>query len=211
MEIIYFDSIKSTQEYLIDSINRGIVSPPIAVIAKEQYLGIGSRGNNWEGGIGNLYTSIALTNEYLPDDLPMTSASIYFGWLMRDILIEYDDRVWLKWPNDIYIKDSKIGGIITYRKSSLIIVGIGINMKRGSNSYRSIELNLTPYELLNIYIEKLQQKLSWKSIFSKYRLEFEKSREFFTHYEDKKFSLEDVRLCSDGSLIKNGERIVSIR
>ena len=211
MEIIYFDNIDSTQKYLIDSINRGRYSPPIAIIAKEQHLGVGSRGNSWEGGVGNLYTSIALTKEYLPNDLPITSASIYFGWLMRDILIEYNDKVWLKWPNDIYIENSKIGGIITYCKSSLVIIGIGINMSRGSNNYYSIELDLTPYELLTIYIEKLQQKVSWKSIFSKYRLEFEKSREFFSHYGDKKISLKDVKLCSDGSLIKNGERIVSIR
>jgi len=211
LEIISFDNIDSTQKYLIEAINKNRLSAPIAVIAKEQYLGVGSRGNSWEGGVGNLYTSIALKKEDLPDDLPTASASIYFGWLMRDILSEYDDRVWLKWPNDIYIESNKIGGIITYLKNSIIIVGIGINMNRGSNSYYSIELDLTPYELLNIYIKKLQQKISWKSIFSKYRLEFEKSREFFSHYKEKKFSLKGVTLCSDGSLIKNGERIVSIR
>jgi len=150
LEIISFDNIDSTQKYLIEAINKNRLSAPIAVIAKEQYLGVGSRGNSWEGGVGNLYTSIALKKEDLPDDLPTASASIYFGWLMRDILSEYDDRVWLKWPNDIYIESNKIGGIITYLKNSIIIVGIGINMNRGSNSYYSIELNLTPYELLNI-------------------------------------------------------------
>ena len=211
MEIIYFDSINSTQQYLIESIKSGVYSPPIAVIAKEQYLGVGSRGNSWEGGVGNLYASIAITKEYLPDDLPTSSASIYFGWLMREILVQYDTGVWLKWPNDIYIGNSKIGGVITYRRGSLIIVGIGINMKKESNSYNSIELNLTPYELLRIYTKKLKQKKSWKSIFSKYQLEFEKSREFFTHDGNKEFSLADAVLCNDGSLIKDGERIVSRR
>ncbi len=211
MEIIYFDRVESTQLYLSKEIREGRLSPPIAVIATQQYAGVGSRGNRWEGGIGNLYTSIAIDNSYLPDDLPSISASLYFGWIMRDILNRYDNKVWLKWPNDIYIDKYKIGGIITNRISNNYIVGIGVNMKRGSNSYSAIELQMEPIDLLKEYISALMKMPSWKSIFSKYRLEFEESRGFVTHFNGKVIDMSDALLCDDGSLMKNGERIVNLR
>lgn len=211
MEIIYLDRVDSTQLYLSKEIRKKRLSPPVAVIATQQDAGVGSRGNRWEGGLGNLYTSIALYKSYLPDDLPIISASLYFGWIMRDILNRYDNRVWLKWPNDIYIDKYKIGGIITNIISDIYIVGIGINMKRGSNQYSAIELQMEPIELLREYILLLLKRPSWKSIFSKYRLEFEKSRSFITHYNGEIIDMSNAQLCDDGSLIKNGERIVNLR
>ncbi len=211
LEIIYFDRLESTQRYLTEAIKYGELSAPVAVIASEQSAGIGSRGNRWEGGAGNLYTSIALKESSMPNDLPLISASLYFGWIMREILYSYDNRVWLKWPNDIYLDDEKIGGVITNKISDNFVVGIGINMKRGSNSYSAVELETEPFELLREYINALSDTPSWKSIFSKYRLEFEKSRSRVTHFEGEIVEMSDTILCDDGSLMKNGERIVNLR
>ena len=211
LEIISFDRLESTQKYMTEAIRSGKLSAPIAVIASEQSAGVGSRGNTWEGGVGNLFTSIALKKSSLPTDLPIISASLYFGWIMREILYRYDDRVWLKWPNDIYLDNDKIGGVITNKISDIFIVGIGINMKRGSNSYNAIELETEPVELLGEYIDALSDTPSWKSIFSKYRLEFDKSRCRVTHFEGETVEMSDAVLCDDGSLMKNGERIVNLR
>ncbi len=211
MEIIYFEKLESTQKYLSDAIRYKKLSAPVAVIADEQIAGVGSRGNNWEGGAGNLYTSIALKESSLPDDLPLISASLYFGWIMRDILYRYDNRVWLKWPNDIYLENDKIGGVITNKITDNFIVGIGVNMRNKSNSYRAVELDIKPSKLLEEYISALDDKASWKSIFSKYRLEFEKSRSYSTHFEGDLIDLSDAVLCDDGSLVKNSERIVNLR
>jgi len=60
LEIIYFDTLDSTQKYLIDAISSGSIEPPVAVLAKNQTNGIGSRDNSWEGGCGKLFISFAL-------------------------------------------------------------------------------------------------------------------------------------------------------
>lgn len=113
MEVLYFNELASTQTYLIEALNENRVSVPIAVIAKEQTSGVGSRDNSWEGGEGNLFFSLALCLDDLPDDLPISSASIYFSFFMKEVLSEYCDDIWLKWPNDLYQNQSKIGGTIT--------------------------------------------------------------------------------------------------
>ncbi|HEC1757241.1 TPA: biotin--[acetyl-CoA-carboxylase] ligase, partial [Campylobacter lari] len=51
----------------------------------------------------------------------------------------------------------------------------------------------------------------WKNIFSKYMLEFEKSRNFFIHNEGKILSLKDALLYKDGSILLDNKRIYSLR
>ena len=101
MEILCFDTLDSTQTYLIEEIGAGRLDAPIAVMAKEQRAGVGSRENSWEGGEGNLLFSLAIDLDDLPQDLPLSSASIYFSYIMREVLEEFSLNVWLKWPNDL--------------------------------------------------------------------------------------------------------------
>ena len=63
--IIRFETLPSTQQYLIDEIKKekGIV--PCAVVAIHQTQGVGSRGNQWESFSGNLYTSFVLNKDHL--------------------------------------------------------------------------------------------------------------------------------------------------
>ena len=211
MEIVSFDRLDSTQKYLVSAIRDSRLVAPVAIIANEQIDGVGSRGNRWEGGLGNLYTSIAVPKSYMPSDLPTISASLYFGWIMRDVLYRYNNNVWLKWPNDIYLDSDKIGGVITNILKDTLIVGIGVNLKSGSNSYRALDIKKEPLELLREYIVALEATPSWKSIFSKYQLEFEKSKMAITHYKDSVIDMHNAILCDDGCIIKNGERIVSLR
>jgi len=86
LEIRLFDTLPSTQEYLISRVNAGIEQNPVAVVAKKQTKGIGSRDNEWSSVEGNLTVSILLTEDMLPDDLPIMSASLYFGFLMKRVL-----------------------------------------------------------------------------------------------------------------------------
>ena len=107
MEIIYLDEIDSTQNFLIKKIKEKQVLPPVAVIANIQKNGIGSRGNSWIGEFGNLFLSFALTLDELPKDLPIQSSSIYFSYILKDVLFKKGSKIWLKWPNDFYIKSKK--------------------------------------------------------------------------------------------------------
>ncbi len=211
MEIHLFETLPSTQRYLAGMVRDGGISESMAVLALEQSDGIGSRGNTWIGARGNFHASIALRAGQLPQDLPLLSASIYFGWLMRELLEDIGCSVWLKWPNDIYTARGKAGGVITQKIGDFLIVGIGVNLAREPAGYASVEANIEPLELCRLYIGKIEERVSWKDIFSKYQLEFELNRAAFFHMEERVESLREARLCDDGSLIVKGERIVSLR
>jgi len=186
-------------------------SLPIAVVTKEQSRGVGSRNNSWEGGEGNLFFSLALSLDTLPKDLPLSSASIYFSFIMKEVLVNYTDDIWLKWPNDLYHNKSKVGGTITKKIDNILVCGMGINLQKNRNSFEALDLEIDAVTLLKEYLSKVEENPSWKQIFSQYRIEFDRNKEFFTHINREYKSLKTATLSEDGSLIIDNKRVYSIR
>jgi len=211
LEIVYFNELASTQTYLIEALKSNRYSAPIAVITKRQTQGIGSRENQWEGGDGNLFFSFAVNLDDLPEDLMLNSVSIYFSYMMKEVLAEYTDDIWLKWPNDLYSFKYKVGGTITKKLDSVLVCGMGINLQKSSNGYEALNLDIEANFLLEKYLEALVEYPSWKQVFSKYAIEFERSKKFFTHVEGESKSLENAILSNDGSLILDNKRVYSLR
>lgn len=211
MDLHYFDSLPSTQTYLTEKIKKGELTSPVCVMAKEQTQGIGSRDNSWEGGNGNLFFSFALSLDALPKDLPLSSASIYFSFLMKKVLMKYDHSVWLKWPNDLYQDSYKIGGTITKKIDNILLCGMGINLKKNANAFKALNIDIEPNFLLKEYLAHLKVLPDWKHVFSQYRVEFERSRRFSTHINGVLKPLEKAILSEDGSLIIDNKRVYNIR
>lgn len=211
MEILYFDTLPSTQKYLLELLEEGKTQAPVAVISLEQSSGLGSRDNSWSGGEGNFFASIALDLDMLPQDLPLGSASIYFSFIMKQTLEVLGENIWLKWPNDFYLNDDKVGGTITKKVNKTLVCGIGINLKKSQNGYRALQCDISARKLLENYLLALQKFPKWKQIFSEYEIEFKLSRKFSVHIENDKMSLSDATLCEDGSLIIEGKRVFSLR
>ncbi|WP_281950548.1 biotin--[acetyl-CoA-carboxylase] ligase [Nitrosophilus kaiyonis] len=211
MEIIYLDEVNSTQLYLIEKIKSKELLPSVAVVAKNQKNGIGSRGNRWIGRSGNLFFSFAIYLNDLPNDLKIQSSSIYFSYILKSILEEEGSSIWLKWPNDFYIENLKIGGTISNLIGNIIICGIGLNIKENPENFGKLDIEIDKNEILEKYFEKIEKKISWKEIFSKYKLEFHKSKKYFVHSKNEKISLENAKLCEDGSIEINSKRIYSLR
>ncbi len=211
MEILCFNTLSSTQTYLVEQLKEGNLKAPMAVMALEQNAGLGSRNNSWSGGEGNFFASIALDLDTLPEDLPLSSASIYFSYLMKQTLEALGENIWLKWPNDFYLNDDKVGGTITKKVKNTLVCGIGINLKKSQNGYRALQCDISAQELLKNYLLALEKFPKWKQIFREYEIEFELSRKFSVHIENDKKSLSDATLCEDGSLIIEGKRVFSLR
>jgi BirA family biotin operon repressor/biotin-[acetyl-CoA-carboxylase] ligase len=195
----------------LEQLKKKKLQAPVAVIANQQHSGIGSRDNTWSGGEGNFFASIALDLDTLPEDLSLGSASIYFSFIMKQTLEALDENIWLKWPNDFYLNDEKIGGTITQKLNNTLICGIGINLKDSQNGYRALECDISAQNLLEKYLEKFEKLPTWKQIFREYEIEFELSRKFSVHIENDKKSLLYATLCEDGSLIIEGKRMFSLR
>ena len=211
MEILSFDTLASTQKYLLEQLEKKTLQAPIAVLATQQHSGVGSRDNSWSGGEGNFFASVAVELEMLPKDLSLSSASIYFSFIMKQTLEALGENIWLKWPNDFYINDDKVGGTITQKVKNVLVCGIGINLKNTQNGYRALQCDIAPEILLGNYLKTLEKFPKWKQIFSEYEVEFELSRKFSVHIENYQKSLSDASLCGDGSLIIGGKRVYSLR
>ena len=211
MQILSLKSVDSTQKYLKKLIKKDNIKLPVAVVAKIQTDGIGSRDNSWDGLDGNLFLSFALNVNNLPKDLKIESASIYFSYLLKEILESFSSKVWIKWPNDFYINDKKIGGMITHIVDNKLICGVGLNLVNAPKGFESLDVKISIDELINKYFKSIENNVSWKQIFSKYKLEFQRNQKFFTHKNNLRISLEDARLEDDGSVVVNGERIYSLR
>ena len=107
-------------------------------MAVDQHGGRGQKGTVWQSEPGkNLTFSVLLTPTFLdPKQQFVLTAAISLAvarWL--EALTRVDVKI--KWPNDIYIADRKIGGILienilkgkTWKSA---VVGIGINVNQTS-------------------------------------------------------------------------------
>jgi len=211
VEIFWLDEVDSTQRFLLDALKYEKVNAPIAVGATLQTNGKGSRGNTWIGEEGNFFFSFAYLKNELPNDLKLESASIYFSYLMKDLLQSLGSSVWLKWPNDFYIENRKIGGLITNLREDILVCGIGINLAKAPDEFSHLDIKIDPKELAKLYIGLFEMLPNWKQIFSNFKIEFERSRTFFTHYNNLEIPMEKAVLCEDGSLMCEGQRIFSLR
>lgn len=211
MQIIYLDSVDSTQKYLKELIQEGKISLPCAVVADSQTEGIGSRGNSWNGVKGNLFLSFAIPLNELPKDLKLESASIYFSYILKETLSEFDSAIWLKWPNDFYIGDKKIGGMITNLVKDTLVCGVGLNIAEAPLGFGKLDVVVDRDELIERYFNNIKKMNLWKQVFSKYKIEFYKNQNFYTHNKNLIISLEDASLQGDGSIVINGERMYSLR
>ncbi|EDP0294034.1 biotin--[acetyl-CoA-carboxylase] ligase [Campylobacter jejuni] len=211
VKIVCVESIDSTHLFLCKQIRNGKIDGNFAIYALEQTNGVGSRENSWQSSKGNLHLSFCIKEEDLPKDLPLASVSIYFAYLLKELLQEKGSKIWLKWPNDLYLDDKKAGGVISAKISNFIIGGMGLNLKFAPQNTALCDIEISLKDLVSEFLQKVEKKILWKNIFSKYMLEFEKSRKFSVHHESKVFSLENSFLYEDGSILLGDKRVYSLR
>ncbi len=211
MNIIYLDQVDSTHKYLKQYIKENGYKDFTAVVSNFQTDGIGSRNNKWVGKKGNLFLSFVMEKNLLPEDLPINSMSIYFSYLFKEVLEKYGSKVWIKWPNDFYIGDRKIGGTITNFNGKVIYCGIGLNLLDFEEDFGYLDIEFKQDLYLNEYFSNITARKKWKQIFSKYLIEFNKSRIFTATVDNEKISLENAVLNEDGSISLDNKKVFSLR
>ncbi|MGI0439417.1 biotin--[acetyl-CoA-carboxylase] ligase [Helicobacter himalayensis] len=219
MQILEYETLESTQTFLIENLKSDALQAPICVTCKIQNGGIGSRGNVWEQMPNALYFSFALPLSNLPQDLKLESASIYFGYLFKEELCKLGSNAWLKWPNDLYVGAQKIGGILSSIVADCVVCGIGLNLwsKNLENplKYATLESSASQKLAKNVFLENylkvVQKNQSWKQIFRFYKLEFQNNFTFSFHFKDKRLSFKDCELLEDGSIRVDSQVIYSLR
>ena len=184
-KIDYFYEIDSTQKYLLKSIEKEDLNY-YCVWSEFQTNGIGTKGRNWEGKRGNLFFSFVIDLDEF-SFVPMQSLSVYFSYLMYEVLSQYNNKITLKWANDLYILEDepkKVGGVLVNIKRKKIICGIGINTKfnpKINSEYKSgcLDIKIKNDRILKEFLDKVLEKKSWEIVFQEYKRIFYKNREIF--------------------------------
>ncbi|RXJ94908.1 biotin--[acetyl-CoA-carboxylase] ligase [Malaciobacter molluscorum] len=211
MKIIKLQQVDSTHTYLKNYIKNLEKFEPTCILTNYQTNGIGSRGNSWTGVKGNLFFSFVYKVDNLPKDLPIQSCSIFFSYILKKILEESNSKVWIKWPNDFYINDKKIGGTITTMSNDLLFCGIGINLIDVSYEFGKLDIKIDIEKTLKNYFNKIENQTSWKQIFRDFKIEFQNSKKFHVSIGNEKKSLKDAVLNSDGSINIDNKKVFSLR
>ncbi|WP_109832012.1 biotin--[acetyl-CoA-carboxylase] ligase [Reichenbachiella versicolor] len=107
-------------------------------ITSHQTNGRGQRGNEWISPAGqNATFSFLLKPKYIPIDQQFDLNIIVSLGIRRALRKFIGNRLKIKWPNDIYVGDKKMGGILIENtlkgnKIESTVVGIGLNVNQSS-------------------------------------------------------------------------------
>jgi BirA family transcriptional regulator, biotin operon repressor / biotin---[acetyl-CoA-carboxylase] ligase len=123
--------IDSTNQYLLDRLST--LRSGDACVAEYQQAGRGRRGRKWFSPFGaNLYLSMYWRLEQGP--AAAIGLSLVIGIIMAEVLQSLGaDKVRVKWPNDLYLLDRKLAGILVELTgktgdAAQIVIGAGINL-----------------------------------------------------------------------------------
>lgn len=129
MPVIRLDSIGSTSEYLKQDWQD--FEDMTFVVADSQSSGHGRYDRVWESQPGkNLLFSLIIKNPLLLNKAQRLSA-LTAVCIRRCLTYFGIKHVSIKWPNDIYIKDKKVCGILLESQlPNYVIIGVGINVNQ---------------------------------------------------------------------------------
>jgi len=132
---VFIEKLSSTNTHSLYLLRKGKVLEGTIIHTSFQTAGRGQPGNTWESQYGkNLLFSIILYPLTIRADRQfIISKMISLG--IRDYLTKIVPEVSIKWPNDIYVSNDKIAGILI--ENSVIsgeidntIAGIGLNVNQ---------------------------------------------------------------------------------
>ncbi|MCU6667404.1 bifunctional biotin--[acetyl-CoA-carboxylase] ligase/biotin operon repressor BirA [Enterobacteriaceae bacterium H4N4] len=129
--VVVLPVIDSTNQYLLDRLNE--LQSGDSCVAEYQQAGRGRRGRKWFSPFGaNLYLSMYWRLEQGP--AAAIGLSLVIGIVLAEVLQSLGaEKVRVKWPNDLYLNDRKLAGILVELTgktgdAAQIVIGAGINL-----------------------------------------------------------------------------------
>ena len=205
-QLIYMPTCHSTNDIAIDLLEKPDTHEGCIVITDNQTAGKGQRGKVWISAPGlNLTYSIILkpTSLLIRDQFIFNMAvSLSIVDVLNRMLT--NARVNIKWPNDIYVDEKKIGGILIentleppFMKTSVVGIGLNVNQRKFSlekitslSLLENKEINLEQFlENLVLSLELRYRQLKSadyeliRADYLKYLLGYLQLRSFYSEFE----------------------------
>jgi BirA family biotin operon repressor/biotin-[acetyl-CoA-carboxylase] ligase len=125
-----YSRVNSTNNIAKELLENGAQEGTV-VIADEQYAGKGRHNRSWWSPYGGIYLSLIINPEVSLEEFPL------IGLIAGCAVVKAITQVTglyplLKWPNDIMLKNKKLGGIlcelvVNKERKYTVVIGIGIN------------------------------------------------------------------------------------
>lgn len=134
--LLHLKELDSTNAYALNLLSKNKPSEGTVISAWNQTCGRGQIGSNWESEAGkNITMSLILYPNFLPIKqqflLNQAISLSVFDFVSRFVSAE----VKIKWPNDVFVNNKKIAGILIQNSLSSNIfqssvIGLGININQ---------------------------------------------------------------------------------
>lgn len=135
--VIELDVVSSTNQYAEELIKTSRPAEGTLILAHKQTAGKGQGDNTWESETGrNLTFTVILHPDFLlPEQQFLLNKAISLAITDHISILIKDKPVKIKWPNDIYLDNKKLGGIlinniINGNIFETAIAGIGLNINQ---------------------------------------------------------------------------------
>lgn len=161
-------TLDSTNSFAADYLSKNNPSEGTVISTPNQTAGRGQIGSAWESAPHqNISLSVILYPKFLRPNEQFYLSKI-IGLAVKSFLEDYiTDDIFVKWPNDIYIQNKKIAGILiqnslAHHQIKHSIIGIGININQEiflSDAPNPISLKLLTQKDFNL--KSLNQNLCW--------------------------------------------------
>lgn len=154
-----FESLPSTNQYALEQ-KLSANHLPQLYLAEQQTAGRGRLGRSWASPFAqNIYAS--LSYPFACDISQLAGLSLVVGLAVVHALERFGLRhLALKWPNDVYLGDKKLAGILIAVRSDCqslcqAVMGMGINVNMQSDKARQINKPWTSlYHQLGRYVDR---------------------------------------------------------
>ena len=198
---IELDTVDSTNNYAMALVHAGVAQHGTVVFAHHQTRGKGQRGKVWESNRGaNLSFSIIVQPHFLlPAQAFQLLATVAVS--IRNVLNgKMGDETKIKWPNDLYWRDRKTGGILienVFRGAQWpwAIIGIGININQTDFSHLHHAVSMKQVTGNETDVKQLAEEIHDNLMMSLQSLEKNGFADFYSQYKQQLYKLgETVRL-----------------
>lgn len=153
----YLETCPSTNTWALE--NLATLREGDVIFTERQTAGRGQQGRIWQSPQG------VLTASFVLESVPLSGFSLAAGlaivFAVEDLIPSLINKLQLKWPNDLYISEKKLGGILCESKEQKLVIGIGLNCRAKLNLPQAISLHqLTDQVPTHLeMLEKLRQTL----------------------------------------------------
>lgn len=152
-DCIWFESTGSTNDDVKECIKKNGCLTNIIRVADFQTKGRGTHGRTWDNGRLALLMSVGVRLNTEIKNIP--GITLVIGAAVVNLLRKTGENVFLKWPNDIYLKGKKLGGILTEvvkqeGDSVYLVVGIGLNIIASNAQHASLEINKSTIDIIEL-------------------------------------------------------------